>query len=172
MRMYSLTEDKLPHIGIIDPRTGAKVVSILVTTIDVTNMNGQFYALVCYLAYMQGFIGPQELTLKLVEFAESHPLTVPPPQPAIQSSEDDTGSGINEGSSIQNNLPPDSEKAEIISTTAAEPVAVKNMIRYGQPSEEPAGTFEIAIFILLTNCHTYTISISYRRGAECSEDID
>lgn len=147
MRMYSLSEDKLPHIGIIDPRTGAKVVSILVTTIDVvTNINGQFYALVCLLSGLQGFIGPQELTLKLVEFAESHPLTVPPPQPAIQSSEDDAGSDINEGSSIQNNLPPDSEKAEIISSTAAEPVAVQNMIRYGQPSEEPAGTsFEIAI---------------------------
>ena len=47
MRMYSLTEDKLPHIGIIDPRTGAKVVSILVTVTknidDVTSIIGQFY---------------------------------------------------------------------------------------------------------------------------------
>ena len=110
------------------------------------------------LSGQQGFIGPQELTLKLVEFAESHPLTVPPPQPAIQSSED-TGSGLNEGSSMQNNnLPPDSEKAEIVSTTAAEPVAAENMIRYGQPSEEPAGTFENAIFILTCEqiaIHTY-----------------
>ena len=37
MRMYSLTEDKLPHIGIIDPRTGAKVVSILVTDNNTTH---------------------------------------------------------------------------------------------------------------------------------------
>ena len=75
-----------------------------------------------------------------MEFAESHPLAVPPPQLPIPASEVvTTGSGINEGSSVQNNLPPDSEKAEFISTTTAEPVAVESVIRYGLPSEEPAG---------------------------------
>ena len=86
----------------------------------------------------QGFIGPQELTLKLVEFAESHPLTVPPPQPLNQPSED-TGSGTKAETDVQENILTECAKAESKSTPPSKSVAVEREFRYGQPSEEPPG---------------------------------
>mmetsp|Transcript_702 Transcript_702/g.1211 ORF Transcript_702/g.1211 Transcript_702/m.1211 type:complete len:830 (-) Transcript_702:2695-5184(-) len=52
MQMHKLSEEDLPHIGIIDPRTGAKKLTLT------------------------GFIAPEELALKLVEFADRNSLEI------------------------------------------------------------------------------------------------
>jgi hypothetical protein len=71
MRMYHVQPDKLPHLAIVDPRTGANFFNYTVKALRILKV---YSFLICLLCFYQGFIEPQELAVKLMEFADAHSL--------------------------------------------------------------------------------------------------
>lgn len=181
MRLHRLTDDDLPHIGIIDPRTGAKLLTLTVRAPSHLSNDKDlgFWPSAhkynwFYLCMLQGFMSPDDLCIRLVEFAERRPfdrVSSSAPRSTTQSATQSgnvSGAASNADSGHNSDSEPDrrsldagkggkpaavsaaaplsasSAGASSSSSTAVETPA-KSCTNYGAPPSEPVGELYFAV---------------------------
>mmetsp|Transcript_11441 Transcript_11441/g.17197 ORF Transcript_11441/g.17197 Transcript_11441/m.17197 type:complete len:315 (+) Transcript_11441:2-946(+) len=163
MRMHSLSEDDLPHLGIIDPRTGAK------------------------LKTFTGFVTPEDLIIRLMEFSESHTLSVPQLPQVIEKAAAGTESVVSESESerfrsesnlnvYSNRNSFDSQKVddEPNGKMAADELPVdsssaSSAVVYDLPSDEPPESARDAVKVSIKLLNGKSFPRRYYRNASVEE---